>query len=133
MLVVDTEFLFALNSRNPKHKHALKILREHRGELIVPDTVLFEFLVVLRSYGKNHDEIRDALKALKKIFTTYEINEAHTIDTHLLIIHVDLMSRYELTFFDSLIAASALILGKTIISDDKDFDKVPGLKRISLT
>ncbi len=133
MPVVDTEFLFALNPRNLKHNYALNILREYSGKLLVPDTVLSEFIVVLRSHGKNLQEVKEALKALKKIFSTYNLKEVSTINTHLLIIHVDIMKKYGLTFFDSLIAASTLIVGDTIISDDSDFDKIPDLKRIPLT
>ncbi|OYT40179.1 MAG: hypothetical protein B6U89_02965 [Desulfurococcales archaeon ex4484_58] len=133
MPVIDTEFLFALSPHNPKHKYALNILEKYMGKLLVPDTVLFEFLIVLRSYGRSSQDIRDALKALRKIFSIYSIKEMYTINTHLLIIHIDLMEKYGLPFFDSLIAASTLIIGDEIISDDRDFDKIPDLKRIPLT
>ena len=41
--------------------------------------------------------------------------------------------RYNLSYFDSLIAASALTLDRQIISDNQSFDKISDLKRISLT
>ena len=45
---------------------------------------------------------------------------------------MEISKNYGLTFFDSLIAASSLKVDRTIVSDDKAFDKVPDLKRIPL-
>jgi len=43
------------------------------------------------------------------------------------------MRQYNLSYFDSLIAASALNIDNTIVSDDKVFDYIVGLKRIPIT
>ena len=53
MPVADTELLFLLNPRDPRHKLALRIIEELRGGLYVPDTALLEFEVTLRSRGRN--------------------------------------------------------------------------------
>jgi len=112
MPIADTDLLFALNPRDKKHKNALRV----RG-IIVPDTALLEFVVVLKARGRSTEEIREAMKALKDIFEMYLIKEVKTIDTDLMIKQTEIEEKYGLTFFDSLIASSALKLDKTIISD----------------
>lgn len=47
--MIDTEVLFALSPTDRKHEKALKALKI-KG-LKIPDTVLLEFQVVLRSRG----------------------------------------------------------------------------------
>ena len=53
MPVADTELLFLLNLRDPRHDHALRIIEELKGRLYVPDTALLEFEVILRSKGRS--------------------------------------------------------------------------------
>ncbi len=130
MPVADTELLFTLNPKDHRHGKALKALKI-RG-LKIPDTALLEFQAVLRARGRRPREAAEAVKALKHIFTSYGVREAKTINTDLIIKQAELEEKYGLTFFDSLIAASALAVDPTIISDDPAFDKIPGLKRIPL-
>ena len=87
----------------------------------------------MKSRGRSIDEIRRAFLALKRIMLNYEVNEVKTIDTVMLLHHLELMEKYNLSFFDSLIASSALTVDGVIISDDKSFDLVEGLKRIPIT
>jgi len=132
MPVVDTELIFALNPRDPKHRDAMKTIKEVPN-LVVPDVALLEFQVVLRSRGRTPTQVRTALLALRQILTQYGVKEASTLNTSLLIRQCELEEKYGLSYFDSLLAASALTLDKQIISDDKAFDNVPDLKRISLS
>ena len=98
----------------------------------VPDTALLEFRIVLRARGRSSKEIASAMTALKYVFESYRIKEASTISTKLFIKQAELEEKYGLSYFDSLIASSALLLDKIIVSDDKAFDKIPKLKRIPL-
>jgi len=41
----------------------------------------------------------------------------------------EIEERYGLTFFDSFIAASTFRLDSVLVSDDRSFDKLPGMKR----
>ncbi len=132
MPVADTDLLFALNPRDKKHKNALRVISSVRG-VKAPDTALLEFVIVLKARGRSAKDIREALNALKDLFEIYLIKEAKTIDTDLMVKQAKIEEEYGLTFFDSLIASSALKLDKTIISDDKSFDKVPELRRIPIT
>ena len=131
MPVADTELLFALNPRDRKHKHALKAL--NMKGLRIPDTALLEFQAVLRSRGRTAREVLEAITAIKQILEGKRVREIQTISTDLVIKQAELEEKYNLSFFDSLIAASALLLDSIIVSDDKDFDKIPNLKRIPIT
>ncbi len=131
MPVLDTEVLFAFNPNDKKHKTISKILRI-KG-LKVPDTALLEFQIVLKARGRSCEEIREAMEALKFIFSSNKIKEVKTISTDLIILQSEIEEKYGLSYFDSLIASSALMLDKTIVSDDKAFDKIPNLRRIPLS
>ena len=97
----------------------------------VPDTALLEFRIVLRARGRSSKEIASAMTALKYIFESYRIKEALTISIELFIKQAELQEKYGLSYFDSLIASSAL-LDKVIVSDDKAFNKISKLRRIPL-
>lgn len=130
MPVIDTEVLFGFNPDDKKHKQVLKILSTEG--LKVSDTALFEFQVVLRARGRNPVEVSTAMKALKHIFESRKIKEASTMSTDLFIKQTEIEEKYGLSYFDSLIAASALAVDSRIVSDDTAFYRVPGLSRIPL-
>lgn len=130
MPVVDTEFLFALNPKDKRHAKALEMLSMEN--LKVPDTALFEFQAVLRARGRNAREITRAMRALKYIFGK-KIKEVQTISIDLFILQAEIEEKYGLSYFDSLIAASALSVDGVVISNDRDFDRIDELKRVSLS
>ncbi len=132
MPVADTELLFALNPKDKRHESALEVISRARG-IKVPDVVLLEFVVVLRARGRSPRETREALNALRDIFKAYRIREVKTLDADLLVLQSSIEETYGLTFFDSLVAASALRLDRTVISDDAAFTKVPGLSLIPIS
>ncbi len=132
MPVADTELLFALNPKDKRHELALELISRTRG-IKVPDVVLLEFVVVLRARGRSPRETREALNALRDIFKAYRIREVKTLDADLLVLQSSIEETYGLTFFDSLVAASALRLDRTVISDDAAFTKVPGLSLIPIS
>ena len=132
MPVADTELIFALNPKDPKHENALRKIKEIPN-LVVPDTAILEFQIVLRSRGRTPSQVRIALLALRQILSQHKIREADTLSIGLLVNQCELEERYGLSYFDSLIAASALSLDKQIVSNDQAFDKIPNLKRIPLS
>jgi len=133
MPVADTELLFLLNPKDPRHNKALKVLEGLKGRLFVPDVALLEFEITLKSRGRRNSEIRLALLALKEIFETYNVVEVETLNTLALTKHLEIMDNYGLSFFDSLIAAATLSVDGIVVSDDRDFDSVPEIKRIPIT
>ena len=132
MPVVDTEVVFALNPRDPKHQKALKLLEAGRG-LVVPDTVMFEFQAVLRARGRSPSEVKIALLAVSEALTRHGVVEVKTVSTSLLAIQCELEEAYGLSYFDSLVAASSLAVDCRIVSDDEAFDRVLELNRIPLS
>ncbi len=114
-----------------KHTKALRLLESARG-FIVPDTTLFEFHAVLRGRGRSNQAIKQVILALAEVLDAKGADTAKTFDPLLIVSQCDLESKYGLTFFDSLIAASALRSDGVVISDDKAFDNVPGLERVPL-
>ncbi|MEM2849950.1 MAG: PIN domain-containing protein [Candidatus Bathyarchaeia archaeon] len=74
-----------------------------------------------------------AVLALHEALTRSGVKEVKTLSLSLLVLQSELEDRYGLSYFDSLIAASALTLDRQVISDDEAFDRVPNLKRIPLS
>jgi predicted nucleic acid-binding protein len=130
--VADTELIFALSPKDPKHRDALRALREVPG-LVVPDVAVLEFQAVLRSRGRAPSEVRKALLALREALARHGVEEACTLSAALLARQCELEERYGLSYFDSLVAASALALDGQVVSDDRAFDRVLGLKRLPLS
>lgn len=132
MPIADTQVLFALNPKDPKHPYAIKTLQD-LDDTTVPDTSTLEFQIVLRGRGRGSTQVRNALLALHEVLRRMEVRQNKTISIILLALQCELEERHGLTYFDSLIAASALTLDGQVISDDRAFDKIPNLKRIPLS
>lgn len=49
MVIIDTEFLFALNETDPKHSKIMTILDNKRKSLKIPSIAIFEYVLVLLS------------------------------------------------------------------------------------
>jgi len=136
MPALDTQVLFALNPNDRFHQQALKRLaelRETNARLYVPDTALLEFQVVLRSIDRKPEVVRKALLAIHSALELNGATEAPTLDASLLAQQCEIEEKHSLSYFDSLIAASALRLNDGILSDDTSFDEVPTLVRTPLT
>lgn len=131
MPVADTELLFAMNPRDRKHKDAINLLKEVNG-LVVPDTAILEFQIVLRARGRSPSQVRIALLALHEALTQNNVKEVKTLSVSLLAFQSELEERYRLSYFDSLIAASALTLDRQVVSDDEAFDRIPNIKRVPI-
>ncbi len=131
MPVVDTEVLFALSPNDPKHPQALRILNS-REDLGVADTSLMEFQIVLRGRGRSLMETRQALLALNRLLQEHHVEEVKTIDTATLSLQCEIELKHRLSYFDSLIAASAFHVDGKVVSDDRAFDRVLELERIPL-
>lgn len=132
MPVIDTEVLFAMNPKDPKHNAARSLFKQNEG-LKAPDTALLEFQLVLRARGRTTRDTAHAMLALRKLLSSNRVVEVKTIDTNLLALQGQIETSQGLSYFDSLIAASTVLLGEKVVTDDKAFDTVPNLARIPLT
>lgn len=97
--------------------------------MYAPDSAILEFEVVLRSLNRTAGEIRPALLALRKALQQNNVTEMKTLGTNTLSMQCEIEETYGLTYFDSLVAASAMTMDGVIVSNDEDFEKVPNLKR----
>lgn len=134
--MLDTQVLFALNPRDRFHERTLKRLvelRERKLELYASDTAVLEFQAVLRSIDRKPEVVRRAMLALRSALEINGATEMRTLDTELLARQCEIEEKYGLSYFDSLIAASASKLNDGVLSDDDSFDRVPGILRTSVS
>jgi predicted nucleic acid-binding protein len=59
--------------------------------------------------------------------------ETSTVDSQLVARQCEIEEKYDLSFFDSLVAAPALRLDLGIVSDDRAFDRIPGIVRTPMS
>jgi predicted nucleic acid-binding protein len=133
--VLDTEVIFGLNPNDKHHTSTLKILdalAKKKQEIFAPDTSIYEFQSVLRGLNKKLSEMKLALASLKQVFEETGIKEARTLGISTILLQCEFEEKYGLSYFDSLIAASAFVLDRVIVSNDRAFDKVPDLARIPI-
>ena len=136
MPVLDTEVLFGLNPKDRRHKAALaklKDLREKSKKIMAPDAAVSEFQIVLRGRGMRGAVVRTTMLALHGALQLNGVEEIKTIDSSLLAAQSGIEEMYRLSYFDSLMAASALSLDGEIVSDDQIFDLIREIKRTNLT
>ncbi len=131
MPVADTEVLFALGTKDPKHSQALQLLKG-KTDVVAPDVAVLEFQLVLKARGRSPAELRTAMLALREVLARYGVKEAGTISSSSLALRCELEEKYGLSYFDSLVAAAALALDRKVISSDRAFDNVPGLERVPI-
>ncbi|MBN1454892.1 MAG: PIN domain-containing protein [Methanomicrobia archaeon] len=85
---------------------------------------LLELELIFKSEGRE-DELLDAVTALKGI----ENIEFLPVTPEIVISSIAIRRNYELTFFDSHYAATALSRDRIIISMDRAYDDSPSLNR----
>jgi len=132
VLAVDTEALFALNPKDSKHRYALKLFKED-ANIVAPDTAILEFQSVLRARGRPPSQVKMALLSLHELLIQSKVKEEKTITASLLALQCELEENYGLSYFNSLVAASALTMGRRLVSDDEAFDRIPNIERIPLS
>ena len=127
MVIIDTEFLFALNETNPKHPKIKKILEIKNKDLKVPSAAIFEYVLVLLSKNFSNETIIEALNVLDDIFNEFDILILN-LDFTQIIKGLKLRSAYHFGLFDCLIAGTAISCKEILIGDDKIFQKIKELE-----
>lgn len=111
------------------NKLVSKIAEGKFGPIHVSREVLHELYYVSIAEGVLIDEIVSRFAALTAISNLNFVETTHEID----LLALTLMRQYRIdSIFDAYYAAAALNQDpdRTIVSTDKVFDKVPGLKRV---
>ena len=132
MPIIELDLLIAfINKADKHHSIADKIFQKIKNNKLknihIAVSALLEYELVHKSKGYKEDEIKEDLKLFQKY---PNLNEA-PITTQTLIKAIELRKTYNLTYFDSLHAATAIQTDKKIISTDTIYDEIPQLKRIN--
>lgn len=131
MPVVETEFLLALREKDPLHNAALKVMERH-GDLEVCGASFLELAWLMRARSKTDHEVHMALLFLKAELEEKGIFEIPITLRQMIRAH-QILSEHRVTFFDALILSNAEdSRDRLIISNDKVFEALKTLKRISL-
>jgi len=131
MPLIETDLLYSLlNANDINHKFAHNvILQVNSGELAVKfsSVSLIELQLIYKSKKIEYEFELDLveLQRIKNI-------EWALLDTISSLTAIHLRKKYNLSFFDSLHVGIAINLDKQIISQDKEYDRITGLKRIPL-
>ncbi|MBS7658885.1 MAG: PIN domain-containing protein [Candidatus Bathyarchaeia archaeon] len=129
MPLLENDVIFAyLNEYDPNHIIAERIFKKlQNGEINVEisSVSLIEMELIYRS-EKMEDKL---LKDLAAIAILPHVKYV-PLTPDVAVASVYLRQTFNLTFFNSHYAATALNLDRKIISFDEAYDKVPGLKRI---
>jgi predicted nucleic acid-binding protein len=127
--LVENDVVFAyLNERDPNFSVAERIfskLNQGSIKISISSVALVEMQLIYRSENREDGLLRDmaALAALPN--TTFE-----PLTSDIPLSAVYLRQMFGLSFFDSHYAATALNLDKTIVSFDRAYDNVKGLRRL---
>jgi len=131
MPVIELDTLIALvNVLDKLHELAVRIINMvMNGELrnvAVPTSAYLEYELVLRSKGYSEEEVLTDLESFRSLRNLAEI----PLTSRIISEAIRLRRKYELTYFDSLHAASALMYDKIMISVDPAYRNVPNLRVI---
>jgi len=119
--LLDTMVLIsAMNPTNKHHKTGMMYLKELRASesIRVPTSTMIEFDLVMRNNGYTESEIIDTWNALAS-FIEQKLT-ATTISAHAI---ASGMRAKGLTYFDSLITATAKEMHATVITRDDEISK----------
>jgi predicted nucleic acid-binding protein len=132
MPIIDTVALFAAADPSDRfHGKATAQLRKLGGGLLLGTFALMEFDVVLKSRGFPEGARREEMTLLALDFPG-AVTSVHPVTPKTLYLAALYEEKFALGYFDSLIAAEASEHDGTIVSTDREFDKIPGLRRVSL-
>ncbi len=131
MPVLDTVVLFgAADSKDPAHEKSVRYL----ARLVEPDyylasLALVEFDIVMKSRGSSPRErmLRHALLARDYPASNTKVTPLSPTTLYLA---AKLENEEAIDYFDAGVAAEAQALDGIIVSTDRVFDKIPGLRRI---
>jgi len=132
MPLIETDTIYAfLNKKDNYHKYAYNIINQINEGILnvkISSACLIELQLVYKSKEIEYEFETDIIE-LQRINNV----EWTILDVSSSLTAIHLRKRYDLSFFDSLHAGIAINLDKQIISQDKAYDNVAGLKRIPLT
>jgi len=126
MVIIETDFLVALASKTDKYHEKVKLLLEKLDEVKLSPYSLIEIDLLITSKSLIV-RLPDFYNSLKDTFNYYGIsiippNPSHFVEAWIL------RRKYNLTFFDSLHAATALEENEVLVSFDRGYERIEELR-----
>ena len=132
MPILDTVVIFAVaDDKDRFHRAAKAQLSRLSSRTRLASFALTEFDVVLRSRGYSVSQRARELLLLLRDYPR-SASAVHAVSPSTFVLASGVEGRLGLDYFDSLVAAEALQHDGRVVSSDREFDRVPGLKRIPL-
>jgi predicted nucleic acid-binding protein len=133
MPILDTVVLFAAADPEDKlHDPAVSYLSKLGRNLLLGTFALLEFDVVLKSNGFSSEKRMEEISLLLRDYplAAKSINRISPSTIYFAALYE---REFRLDYFDALIAAEATELDSAIVTSDREFERIPNLKRIPLT
>lgn len=124
--LVETDVIYAIMKREDLKDLARLVLTKSR-RIYCSSVSLIEVLSVLKALG-----VFESLASKVGLLGGLQNMTFVPITPQIAVKAADIHIKGLLTFFDSLHAATALLLDATLVSSDKAFGEVPGLKYMSV-
>ncbi len=132
MPIIDTAVLFAAADDTDRfHRGAISTLRKLGGKALLGGSALIEFDVVLKSRGLTPEARREEMTLLMLEFPS-TVASVHCPGPQTIYLAALYEEEFGLDYFDSMIAAEAAEHDSSVVTPDRDFEKVPGLRRIPI-
>jgi predicted nucleic acid-binding protein len=133
MYLLDSNvFIAYISPEDRLHQMSYSILEAvQKGRLsaVASSVSIMETIYVLKKYKKTNAEINDGAHALLSLDNLAFL----PITSSVVMEAADVILSYNVGLSDAIIAVSSVKSGaKAIISDDKDFDRIPFAKRIAI-
>jgi predicted nucleic acid-binding protein len=132
MPILDTQVLFAAADDTDRfHEDAKLHLSRLSTRTLLGTFALAEFDIVLKSYGYSASQRSEELLLLIRDYPSVA-SRVHQVFPSTFVLASRIEDSLDLDYFDSLIAAESVEHDGTVVSSDREFDRVLGLTRISL-
>ncbi|MHA1972286.1 MAG: type II toxin-antitoxin system VapC family toxin [Candidatus Hodarchaeales archaeon] len=132
-MLLDTNIFLEVQLRQEKSNKAEEILKavsENRIQAFITDYSIDSIAIIMEKYNKSSYEIKQFLLSLLayKGLKFYQLSIYDKIEA------TDYMESLNLDFDDSCMYQAMKVLNENIIASfDNDFDKIPGIQRITST
>jgi predicted nucleic acid-binding protein len=133
MYIVETEFLFGLRTNDRWHKQVSEIINLHKigkiKSLYCSTSAFLEVGVVLQAHGFSTDHIENVLFLMKQKTMETDIKEIELTSDDVIRVY-ELLTEYDIEYFDALQAAVALGRNATLVANDQIFETI-GVKAVT--
>jgi len=126
--LIETDIILALSSRKDRHHSEAKEILERLSHAVLSPYTLAE-IDLLVSSGTLKVKPVPYYNSLYRVLSYYKVTVLPPDPRHFSTAW-ELREKYNLTFFDSLHAASAIVSGEVLVSYDKSYSNVEELDYI---